>query len=47
MTHPVLRIRRKEARKIAKLARAFAALDDQARLVRPARKRDGRLSLGL
>ena len=34
MTRPVLRLRRKEARKIAKLARAFAALDDQARLVR-------------
>ena len=28
MTRPMLRIRRKEARKIAKLARAFAALDD-------------------
>jgi hypothetical protein len=44
---PVLGFRRSKARKIAKLARAFAALDDQARLVRPVRKRDGRLSLGI
>jgi hypothetical protein len=43
----VIGIRRKEARKVAKLARALASLDDQARLVRPARKRAGRLSLGV
>ena len=47
MPLPVLGFRRSKARKIAKLARAFAALDDQARLVRPVRKRDGRLSLGI
>jgi hypothetical protein len=41
----VLVFRSRETRKIAKLARALAALDDQARLVRPARKR-ARLSLG-
>jgi hypothetical protein len=42
----VVGFRRREARKVAKLARALAALDDQARLVRPARKRN-RLSLGV
>jgi hypothetical protein len=42
----VVGFRRREARKVAKLARALAALDDQARLVRPARKRS-RLSLGV
>ena len=47
MTRPMLGFRRREARKIAKLARALAALDDQARLVRPARKRAARLSLGI
>jgi hypothetical protein len=47
MTLPVLGFRRSEARKVAKLARAFAALDEQARLVRPARKRVSRLSLGV
>jgi hypothetical protein len=47
MTLPVLGFRRREARKVAKLARAFASLDDQARLVRPARKRVTRLSLGV
>jgi hypothetical protein len=47
MTLPVLAFRRREARKVAKLARALASLDDQARLVRPARKRITRLSLGV
>jgi hypothetical protein len=37
--------RRKEARKIAKLARVLVALDEQARLTRPAPKRLGRVSL--
>ena len=46
MTLPVLGFRRSEARKIAKLARALAALDDEARLTRPARKRVARVSLG-
>jgi hypothetical protein len=41
----MLGFRRREARKIEKLARALAALDEQARLVRPVRKRDTRLSL--
>jgi hypothetical protein len=43
----VVGFRRREARKVAKLARAFAALDDQARLVRRSRKRVSRLSLGV
>jgi hypothetical protein len=47
MTRPVLGFRRSEARKIAKLARALAALDDEARLVRPARKRVARASVGI
>jgi hypothetical protein len=47
MTFPVLGFRRREARNIAKLARALVSLDDQARLVRPARKRVTRLSLGV
>jgi hypothetical protein len=47
MTLPMLDFRRREARKAAKLARALASLDDQARLVRPARKRVSRLSLGV
>jgi len=47
MTLSMLGIRRREARKVAKLARALATLDDQARLVRPARKRVTRLSLGV
>jgi hypothetical protein len=36
---------RRNRRKIAKLARALAALDEQARLVRPAPKRAARVSL--
>jgi hypothetical protein len=47
MTRFVLGFRRKEARKVAKLARVLAALDDQARLARPTRRRVGRLSLGV
>jgi hypothetical protein len=47
MTRPVLGFRRSEARKIAKLARALATLDEQARLVRPAPKRRARVSVGL
>jgi hypothetical protein len=39
-------MRRKNARKIAKLARALASLDDEARSVRPAPKRTAKLSLG-
>jgi hypothetical protein len=42
----MLGFRRSEARKIEKLARALAALDEQARIVRPLRKRNSRLSLG-
>jgi hypothetical protein len=42
----VLSLRRKNARKVAKLARALASLDQQARTVRPARRRAAKLSLG-
>jgi hypothetical protein len=42
----VLRSRRKNARKIAKLARVLASLDEQARTVRPAPKRASRASFG-
>jgi hypothetical protein len=38
-------IRRRDARKIAKLARVLAALDEHARVVRPAPKRAARVSL--
>jgi hypothetical protein len=41
----MLRLRRRESRKIAKLARALAALEEHAATARPARKRVGRLSL--
>jgi hypothetical protein len=47
MTLSMLGFRRRDARKVAKLARALASLDDRARLVRPARKRVTRLSLGV
>lgn len=47
MTLLVLGFRRSEARKIAKLARALATLDDQASLVRPPRKRPARVSVGI
>jgi hypothetical protein len=36
---PVLKIRRKNARKVAKLARVLASLDEQARTTRPAARR--------
>jgi hypothetical protein len=39
------RTRRREARKIAKLARALAALDEQARASRPEPRRRPRLTL--
>jgi hypothetical protein len=38
--------RRKNARKIAKLARALASLDEQARTSRPAPRHVAKLSLG-
>jgi hypothetical protein len=41
----MLRLQRRESRKIAKLARALAALDEQAAAIRPAPKRATRLSL--
>jgi hypothetical protein len=41
----VLRTRRKNARKIAKLARVLASLDEQARTVRPAPRRATKVSL--
>jgi hypothetical protein len=43
----MLRFRHRNARKVAKLARALAALDEQARLTRPAPKRMTRISLGV
>jgi hypothetical protein len=46
MSTSVLNLRRKNARKIAKLARALASLDAQARTVRPAPRRVTKLSLG-
>jgi hypothetical protein len=46
MSVSVLRIRRKEARKVAKLARALASLDEQARTVRPAPRRAAKASFG-
>jgi hypothetical protein len=41
----MLRIRRRNARKVAKLARALAALDEHAQLVRPAPRRGAKVSL--
>jgi hypothetical protein len=38
------RRQRRDARKIAKLARALAALDDQARLARPSPRRAAKIS---
>jgi hypothetical protein len=46
LTVLVLRIHRKEARKVAKLARAFAALDRDAGTIRPSPRRATRASLG-
>jgi hypothetical protein len=45
VTVSVASIRRKNARKVAKLARVLAALDRDAGAVRPAPKRTGKLSL--
>jgi hypothetical protein len=42
----VLRIRRAESRKVAQLARLLAALDEQARTVRPAPRRTARVVVG-
>jgi hypothetical protein len=42
----MIKIRHRDARKIAKLARALATLDDHSRTVRPARKRSARISFG-
>jgi hypothetical protein len=42
----MLRLRRRNSRKIAKLARALVALEEQAAATRPAPKRAARLSLG-
>jgi hypothetical protein len=44
MSVSVLNLRRKNARKVAKLARALASLDEQARTVRPAPKRVTKVS---
>jgi hypothetical protein len=38
--------RRRDSRTVAKLARALAALDEQARAVRPAPRRTIRVSVG-
>jgi hypothetical protein len=43
----MLLFRRREARKVAKLARVLTALDEQARLTRRPAKRVARVSLGL
>jgi hypothetical protein len=42
----MLRLRRRESRKVAKLARVLASLDAQAATVRPAPRRVARVSLG-
>jgi hypothetical protein len=41
----MFRLRRRESRKVAKLARALALLDGQARSVRPAPKRALRMTV--
>jgi hypothetical protein len=41
----MLRLRRRDSRKVVKLARALAALEEQAAAARPAPKRVSRLSL--
>jgi hypothetical protein len=41
----MLRFRRRNARKVVRLARALAALDEQARQTRPTPKRVTRLSV--
>jgi hypothetical protein len=42
----MLKHRRRNARKVVKLARALATLDGQARAVRPVPRRVAKLSLG-
>jgi hypothetical protein len=42
----MVRLRRRNSRKVAKLARALAALEEQAAATRPTPKRVARLSLG-
>jgi hypothetical protein len=42
----MLGFRRRDARTIAKLARALAALEDQARAARPAPRRTLKITLG-
>jgi hypothetical protein len=42
----MLRFRRADSRKVARLARLLASLDEQARTVRPAPRRTTRLSVG-
>jgi hypothetical protein len=46
MSRSVLKRRRKNARTVAKLARALASLDEQARRSRPASRHAAKLSLG-
>jgi hypothetical protein len=41
----MLRLRRRESRKVAKLARALVSLEEQAAAARPAPKRVARLSV--
>jgi hypothetical protein len=45
MTPPVPGFRRREARKVAQIARLLATLDAQARAARPEPRRAARLSL--
>jgi hypothetical protein len=42
----VLKIRRKNNRKVAKLARALVVLEEHARLTRPPRRKPTKISLG-
>jgi hypothetical protein len=42
----MLRLRRKDARKVSKLAKALASLDAEARAVKPAPRRITKLSFG-
>jgi hypothetical protein len=42
----MLRLRRRDARTVAKLAKAFAALDAQAHATRPAPRRTLKITLG-
>jgi hypothetical protein len=45
MTGSMAKLSRRNARKVAKLARAFAALDEHARAARPAPRRVARASV--